>query len=176
MMTSAISDPLLLARPTFEANGVAWSALTLGGRFAVNAVLRQLWPHPYQDLANRLVPEFGIEERKILTQAAVDRLNLLGWPLTLDSPTGRALALAHDEGLAEIAYQSAIRQHPNITRDEAFEAARGLTQDQEEAWVEAVFGLRPGSTQKKSELNAKVNRSDSPTLASDSSSTPTQTD
>lgn len=126
-------------------DGSEWTfnEMSLGGRLEVNRKLREVYPHPYVEAAEHL-NLFSAEERKIVVEGAVSKLQLLGWPLTLDSNAGRQMAMGHMLTLAEIAKQSLLECHPEISADQAFAIVSKFSAFEHLRFMETVFGLDTG--------------------------------
>lgn len=139
-----MSDPLWMTGKPFPVTlaGREWKAtpLTFSGRDAVNAALREAYPHPFAEAKEQirdLDPEKDKDVRNFILETYRDRLNLAGWPLTLDTLEGRAMAIGHDKPRSILALEALGPNHADLDLDRARELlARS-------SWAEVIglFGV-----------------------------------
>lgn len=153
-----MSDPLWITGRPFPITiaGQRWEAspLTFAGRDAINAALREAYPHPFSEakaLVRDLDPVKEKDLRDFILETYRDRLNQTGWPITLDSLDGRALMMAHDRPRAELTLAALKPNHPDLDLDRAHELLSRASWSEFAALVEVALELRPSDPGERSE-------------------------
>lgn len=176
----AVADPLPLQSPfaeikTGQGRTRKFSPLTLNDRAEINAELRRLVPHPLLEASEFLCADspFRDGERKLIVEHALAKLDLMGWPVTLDSPFGRRAALADGDTMALMAFLSLKHRDPVADPAEARAILRALDDKASKRVIEILFELRPGTLDEDDEEGKEGDESDGGPADPKDSSLPT---